>query len=618
MKLARGLCAAGVRTASVAVAVATTIWVAVPLRAQDAARRVLSPLPEVSQAGTSDWPLHNHDPQNSRYSPLDQINVSNVKTLTVKWSIQSDQPLGQITPLVVNGVMYYHTGSKLVAANAATGEPIWSLQMEPGGFGARQNRGPTYGDGRIYAYGPSIMYAVDAQNGALVESFGHRGALRVINAALAFKYPGKHAATLDPRTLGYSMSTPPAYWNGTLYVPAPFSDSHIPGGLMVAVDATTGAIKWVFNTVPQSPSDEGWEIAKDTWGTGARSGGGVWTQPAIDPQLGMIYFNAGNPSPDLDGSARKGTNLFTDSTIALNLATGKLVWYYQAVHHDIWDWDLVGGPVLFDVTAAGRAIKGIAAAGKHCYVYFWDRATGKPLNPMVETPVSTKTDVPAEEVWPTQPIPYTSKGVPMQPFCATYPIIADPELAKRARPLFTPYLVSEFVTQAVGGANYGGPSFSPRTQLLYVSGKNSASSMTVKPVGNTMKPGPGNLGYYDNIATAGSTGITQSFTVTAYEPATGTQVWQSVVPGTTNAGNFVTGGDLIFQGVSSRGVAGDRPDTGAPGVGSFYAFHARSGEQLFAYSTKSGIIASPLTYQLNGKQYVTVVSANTILTFGLP
>ena len=178
-------------------------------------------------------------------------------------------------------------------------------------------------------------------------------------------------------------------------------DSHIPGGLLAAVDATTGAIKWVFNTIPQGPQDEGWDIAKDTWGSGARAGGGIWTQPAIDPELGMIYFNAANPSPDYDGSARKGINLFTDSAIALSLATGKLVWFNQVVHHDIWDWDLVTAPVLFDVTVAGKTVKGIGAPSKTCYLYLWDRETGKPINPVVETPVPTATDVPGEIPWPT-------------------------------------------------------------------------------------------------------------------------------------------------------------------------------------------------------------------------
>src|SRR6202022_4510751 len=166
------------------------------------------------------------------------------------------------------------------------------------------------------------------------------------------------------------------YYNGTLYVGVPFSDSLIPGGLLIALDGTTGAIKWVFNTVPQGPRDEGWEIARDTWSGSVRYGGGVWTTPAIDPELGLIYFNVGNPTPNYDGSSRKGINLFTNSFVALNLTTGRLQWYYQTIHHDIWDWDLVSGPVLFDLTVEGKTIRGMASLGKHCRACFLNRGSG--------------------------------------------------------------------------------------------------------------------------------------------------------------------------------------------------------------------------------------------------
>ena len=166
---------------------------------------------------------------------------------------------------------------------------------------------------------------------------------------------------------------------------------------MIATDAETGAVEWVFNTIPQRPRDDGWEIARDTWGDGQRAGGGVWTQPAIDLDLGLIYINTGNPSPDYDGSARPGANLFTNATVALDLETGALRWYYQAIHHDLWDWDHVTGPVLFDVAGAdGETIRGVGAAGKNCLLYLWNRETGEPINPMVETPVPTATNVPGE------------------------------------------------------------------------------------------------------------------------------------------------------------------------------------------------------------------------------
>ena len=151
-------------------------------------------------------------------------------------------------------------------------------------------------------------------------------------------------------------------------------------------------------------------------------------------------------------------NLFTNATIALELETGRLAWYYQAIHHDLWDWDHVTGPVLFDAsTEDGRTIKGIAAGGKNCLLYIWDRATGEPINAIVETAVPTETDVPGEQVWPTQPIPYTARGVAMRPFCATYPIISDPEAKRRVRQMYTPYSTKESYIVSHGGGSFGLP-----------------------------------------------------------------------------------------------------------------------------------------------------------------
>ena len=569
-------------------------------------------LPASAQARAGDWPQHNLDIFNQRDSPLTEINTSNASRLTLKWTHEAGINIGAVTPLVIDGVMYYNSGSRMFAVNASTGAAVWNVPMAPPFPGS--GRGPVFGDGKIYAYGNVGAYAVEAKTGRPQETFGKNGMLAIVRDALDFKYPGKYPPELDPKDLGYRpLTTPVAFHNGTVYVGLSHSDSHIPGGLMVAADGKTGAIKWVFNTIPQGPGDDGWEIAKDTWVGGARHGGGIWTAPAIDPELGMIYFNSTNTSPTFDGSARKGLNLFTNSIVALDLATGKLRWHYQTLHHDIWDWDLVSGPVLFDVTAEGRTIKGIGAPGKTCYVYMLDRATGAPINPIVEMPVPTTTDIPGEEPWPTQPIPHTSRGTPQQPFCATYPIVTDPELAKRVKPMFYPYQANEFVITSpgnTGGSNYGPPSFSPRTGLFYVTGKNDAYSIKVKVVGNKMSSevpagSPVDrataVAFTGTIAEQAKTGMTPSMTIGAYNPVTGALVWTADVPRTTNSGNLVTAGDVIFQGVGTD----------------LYAFDAKTGAQLLKVAVKGGIRASPLTYQAGGKQYVAIVAGNTIHSFGL-
>ena len=564
-----------------------------------------SPLPRITAGGQADWPLHSLDHMGSRYAALDEIDTTNVGTLELAWSFSPDAGPGiaQATPLVVAGVMYLNAGSTLFAVNAVTGESVWTLTMDDQ-LTAR-GRGPAYGDGRVYAFGDATMYAADGRTGELVDSFGDAGRLDIISDALQFQYPDAYPPGFDAATLGYQLTTPPVYLDNTLYAGVALSENHIPGGLVIAADATTGAIKWVFNTVPQGPRDDGWEIAKDTWGYGQKVGGGIWTPPAIDPDLGLLYVNAGNPSPDYDGSARLGMNLFTNATVALHLETGKLAWYYQTIHHDLWDWDHVTGPLLFDVTRDGRTIKGVAAAGKNCLMYIWDRATGEPLNPMVETAVPTETDVPGDEVWPTQPIPYNARGVPMEPFCATFPIVEDPALADRARPMYTPFLVNEMITGTRGGSNWGPPSFSPRTGLLYVTGKNAAISFTVKPVGDTLEPNQRYAGHFGNMEETASPGVTPTKTLSAYDPVTGEMAWQQTLPTirpTGTIGNLATAGDLVFQG---------------SGAGGFYAFDARSGEQLFLYETQRPVSASPLTYQVGGKQYVSVVSIDTVLTFAL-
>jgi glucose dehydrogenase len=553
---------------------------------------------------TFNWASHNLDLRNSRYAPIDAINTDNVGSMVVKWTFNAPgaDNIGRGTPLAVDGVLYFNAGSKLFALDAATGKELWVTQVDPP-FPA-SGRGPIYADGRIYAYGQSVMYAVDAKTGRIVESFGNKGRLAVADEAVKAKYQDK-----DPQ--GYTINAPPTYHDGTLYVGLSISEAHIPGGLVVALDGRTGAVKWVFNTIPQGPTDEGWEIAKDTWRGGQRVGGGMWTQAAIDPELGLLYLNAGNPSPDYDGSARKGENLFTNSIIALHLQTGKLAWYYQTIHHEVWDFDLVSGPVLFDVNVGGRTIKGVASGSKNCYLYAWNRETGKPINPMVEMAVPTKTDVPGEEIWPTQPFPYTAKGVPMQPFCETFPMISDPELAKRARQIYHPYSIKEKYILSHGGSSFGSPAFSPLTGFLYITGKNAAVSFTVKPVGDSLRRGQGgNIGHDGSIAEGpfrgGDVGVPNRETVTAYHPGTGELVWQAEFPtasGIGSAGNFVTAGNLVFQG----------SDTGQ-----LYAFDARNGRQLFAHKAPRSIRASALTYKVNGKQYVTVVATNTVLTLGLP
>jgi quinoprotein glucose dehydrogenase len=556
-----------------------------------------------------DWPLHNLDLQNSRYSSLTDINTSNGGSLVQKWQLDLPKPasLGAATPIAVDGIMYVNSGATLFAVDGATGQIRWTASAAeefPSG-----GRGPAFGDGRVYAVGRSIIAAFDAKTGKPIESFGNRGMLHAARAALQLKDPGKYAADFDPESLGYLIVGTPTYANGTLFVGLAVSDNVIPGGLVAAFDAATGRAKWVFRTIPQGPQDDGWEVAKDTWSAPQRYGGGIWTQPAVDVALNAVYFNVANPSPNYDGSSRKGANLFTNSIVALDATTGKLKWHFQAIHHDIWDWDLMTGPTLFDVTINGKAVKALASLAKTCYVYALDRETGKPLFPIVETVVPTKTDMPGDEVYPTQPIPYTARFVPQTPFCATYPPNIDPELAAQVRPMFTPYSVNEFIIQSpglMGGPNRGSSSFSPKTGLLYVTGKNDAWSAKLKPIGFSQHPtarGPqGGVGHSQGFVGLGKTGVKPTQNIAAYNPATGELAWVTELPGVTNGGSLVTAGDVVFEAIGRE----------------FYALDAKSGRKLTQVSMKVVASSTPLTYRAGGKQFVAIASGPSVIAIGLP
>src|SRR5262249_49195128 len=206
---------------------------------------------------------HSLDLKNTRFSPLDQITTANAGKLALKWSYQLEaaDTAAAITPLVVGGVMYFNSGSKLIALDAATGKRLWIASIAEPAL-KRGGRGPAYGGGRIYSLADNVIYAVDAKSGTPIESFGGRGGLRFVNSALEFKYPGKYPKDVDVNSLGYRLSAPPTYLNGTLYAAVASSDDLIGGGLLVALDGTTGAVKWVFTTIPQGPQDDGWETSK--------------------------------------------------------------------------------------------------------------------------------------------------------------------------------------------------------------------------------------------------------------------------------------------------------------------------------------------------------------------
>jgi alcohol dehydrogenase (cytochrome c) len=545
-------------------------------------------------SGTVNWPLHNLDLAGGRFSPMDQITAANVATLAPRWLFQTgviDGVSNQTTPVIVDGVMYVtDPRGSVYALDAADGRLRWTFDVtDLIGGGAKagyvfRHRGVCYADGIVYTAAGSFLFALDARTGKPIRTFGKDGQASVILDVIKERYPDVTAAI----TLGYWFTTAPQIHNGVIYIGSTRSESHIPGGHVLAVDARTGKVRWHFNTIPQDGRDQGWDIAGPTWVGGERNGGGIWETPSIDPALGLVYVAVGNPFGD--SSKRAGTNLFTDSILALSLADGALKWHYQQVHHDVWDYDSGSPPILFDMQVRGQRVKALAEASKNGYLYILNRETGQPVHAIREMPVPTATPRPDEQPWPTQPLPFTAAGQPMQPVSPVFPIDVPAErlAAAKAVPEFTPAAPNQIYAPGTeGGANYGPLSYSPRTGLLYVNAVDS-------PLG-ARRPA---RGYFS-----------------AFDPATGELAWQQTFDGWGQAGSVVTAGGVVFVG------------TGSNTAGYLFAYDARTGAPLWKFNTGGGVFSSPAVYMVNGEEFVTVASGggergrrggDLVLSFALP
>jgi len=548
----------------------------------------------VAQKMSVDWPLHNFDLAGTRFVPADEITPANVNALSPRWLFQHgviDGVSNQTTPVVV-GRMMYVTDSRgsIYAVDAVDGHLIWTYDVTDRlGGGAKagyvfRNRGVCYADGVVYSAAGSFLFAVDATSGQPIKTFGNGGQASVILDVIKTRYPSVTAAV----TLGYWFTTAPQIYNGIIYIGSTRSESHIPGGHVLAVDAKSGKVLWHFNTIPQDENDRGWEIAGPTWVGGERNGGGIWETPSIDPELGLVYVAVGNPFGD--STKRIGTNLFTDSILALSLRDGALKWHYQQTHHDLWDYDSGNQPVLFDMTVRGQRVKALAEASKNGYLYILNRETGQPVHPIKEMPVPTESARAGEHAWPTQPMPFTAAGQPMKPVSPVSPIDIPPErlATRKIVPQFTPPGPNQISAPGTeGGGNYGPVAYSRQTGLLYVSGVDS-------PLGS----GRPARGYFS-----------------AFDPTTGELVWQKDFDGYAQAGPVVTAGRLAFVG------------SGSNVAGYFFAFDAKTGELLWKFNTGAGIYASPSAYVVDGEEFIAVASGggergrrggDLILSFALP
>ena len=348
-----------------------------------------------------DWPITGGDPGNSRFSPLAAINRDNVSRLQVAWVYHTGDggatPLQiQATPIVAHGMLYSTSGAgRAFALRAESGVEVWKFDP-PGGNSGSANRGVVYwedgAERRIFYVAGSRLYALDASTGALITSFGTGG---TIDLALGLGRDSLHQSVV--------ATSPGVIYKDLLIQGSRVGegDGSAPGHVR-AFDVHTGALRWMFHTIPQ-PGEFGYETwPADAW----RSVGGAnsWAGMSIDVARGMVFIPTGSATPDFYGGNRLGANLFANSLLALDAATGKRIWHFQVVHHDILDRDLPAAPNLLTVTHDGRRIDAVAQITKTGFVFLFDRITGAPIFPVEERPVPAS-DIPGEQAWPTQPFP---------------------------------------------------------------------------------------------------------------------------------------------------------------------------------------------------------------------
>jgi quinoprotein glucose dehydrogenase len=379
-----------------------------------------SPGPPSTRNG--DWPHYNADIRGSRYSPLDQINATNFSKLEVAWRFKTDN-LGTFpeyklegTPLAIRGVLYTTAGTRrsVIALDGKTGELIWVHSMREGKRAAvspRQlsGRGVSYwtdgrGDERIvYVTTGYRLVELNAKTGTPVPSFGKDGIVDL--KAGVVKGKGEQ---IDLETGEIGVHSTPAVAKDVIIVGsamregATVSTHNNTKGLVRAFDARTGKQLWQFNTIPR-PGEFGndtWE--KESWATNGNVG--VWTQITVDEDLGLVYLPVETPSSDYYGGHRPGNNLFAETLVCVDLKTGQRKWYFQFVHHPIWNFDMSSTPILADITVGGRPVKAVAVPSKEGWLYVFDRTSGQPVWPIEERRVPAS-DVPDEKTSPTQPHP---------------------------------------------------------------------------------------------------------------------------------------------------------------------------------------------------------------------
>jgi alcohol dehydrogenase (cytochrome c) len=533
-----------------------------------------------------DWPSYGNDLGAMRFVDVDQINRSNVASLQPVWilhtNVMNANTSFESQPIVIGGVMYVTSPhGHVFALDATTGALKWTFNptipplSELAICCGQDNRGVAVGNGKVF---------VGQLDATLV-------ALNAATGSVVWK------VTVDRYQDRWTETMAPLFMNGMVIIGASGGEYQKRGHVR-AYNANTGELIWEFHTTP-APG----EFGHDTWaGDSWRSGGGnVWTTPAADPQLGLIYITTANASPDLNGSQRAGMNLFTASVVALDATTGKRRWHFQEIHHEIWDYDCTQPAHLFTLERNGQQIPAIGLANKAGFYYILDRRDGSPLFDVKETPVPVE---PAwQKPWPTQPIPAIDPLIPQT--------VTSAPAGVRTGPIFTVPQEQPTVIQpgAESGPEWPPSAYSPRTRYSYVQagGYSPWTYRAIPPVVNSL----GSTIAPDNIP-----GIETYGLFVAMNTTTGKIAWSKKLPQKMYSG-VVVAGDLVFFG---------------EGNGQFNAVDAQTGDVVWTFKSDlpnvGGANGAPAVYAVNGREYVVMAfggnadagfaKGDALIAFALP
>jgi len=566
-----------------------------------------------------EWRDYAGGPDSSRFVAAKHITADNVSRLQVAWSYPSGQT--DFNPLVVRNMVYGRgPNGSFVALDAATGKQIWVHE----GIQGFTSRGVNYWeskdgkDRRLIFSTLNMLQEIDAYTGEPITRFGKDGQVDL-----------RVGLDRDPATINQQTRTPGRVFENLLILGSATNEEYgsAPGDVR-AFDVRTGALVWTFHTVPR-PGEYGYDTwPPDAWKT--VGGANNWGEQSIDEKRGILYVPTASPKYNFYGGNRHGANLFADSILALDVRTGKRLWHFQMVHHDIWDLDNNSAPQLTTIKQNGRDIDVVAVASKTGYLYVFDRVTGKPIWPIEERPVPQNTMVPGEELAPTQPFPTAPPPFSRQKFTADdlNPYILTPEEREQFRQRilkarndgnFTPIGFDDVIHMPgnQGGSNWGSTAANPSDGTVYVIGFNTPTILRLLKAGEIRRSGRGagepikegryvteGFGLYPTIVSPPYT------TLTAYDLNKGTIKWQvglgddlrlvaQGIKGTGTAAN-VKGGLIVTATGLVFATAGDHK---------MHVYDSATGKQISEFQLGAATSGGPSMYELDGRQYLVVTAA---------